>query len=85
MIERPITVRHEKGLEARPIAFLVQEASQYSSQIHLLVGTKKINAKSIRGMMSLSLMDGDLVTVVADGKDEKEAADGIEKFLEGVK
>lgn len=85
MIERPITVRHEKGLEARPIAFLVQEVSQYSSQIHLLVGTKKINAKSIMGMMSLSLMDGDLVTVVADGKDEKEAADGIEKFLEGVK
>ncbi|GCA67417.1 HPr-like protein Crh [Mediterraneibacter butyricigenes] len=85
MIERPITVRHEKGLEARPIAFLVQEASQYSSQIHLLVGTKKINAKSIMGMMSLSLMDGDLVTVVADGKDEEEAADGIEKFLEGVK
>ena len=85
MIERPITVRHEKGLEARPIAFLVQETSQYSSQIHLLVGTKKINAKSIMGMMSLSLMDGDLVTVVADGKDEKEAADGIEKFLEGVK
>ena len=85
MIERPITVRHEKGLEARPIAVLVQEASQYSSQIHLLVGTKKINAKSIMGMMSLSLMDGDLVTVVADGKDEKEAADGIEKFLEGVK
>ena len=85
MIERPITVRHEKGLEARPIAFFVQEASQYSSQIHLLVGTKKINAKSIMGMMSLSLMDGDLVTVVADGKDEKEAADGIEKFLEGVK
>ena len=37
------------------------------------------------GMMSLSLMDGDLVTVVADGKDEKEAAAGIEKFLEGVK
>ena len=85
MIERPITVRLEKGLEARPIAFLVQEASQYSSQIHLLVGTKKINAKSIMGMMSLSLMDGDLVTVVADGKDEEEAADGIEKFLEGVK
>ena len=85
MIERPIPVRHEKGLEARPIAFLVQEASQYSSQIHLLVGTKKINAKSIMGMMSLSLMDGDFVTVVADGKDEEEAADGIEKFLEGVK
>lgn len=85
MIERPITIRHEKGLEARPIAFLVQEASQYMSQIYLQVGSKKVNAKSIMGMMSLSLLDGDVVTVVAEGQDEQLAVDGIEQFLEGVK
>ena len=85
MIEKPITVRHEKGLDARPIAFLVQEASQYASQIYLLVGSKKINAKSIMGMMSLSLLDGDEVTVVAEGTDEQKAVEGIERFLEGVK
>ena len=45
MIERPITVRHENGLDARPIAFLVQEASQYASQIHLVVGTKNQHLK----------------------------------------
>ena len=83
MIERPITVRHEKGLEARPIAFLVQEASQYSSQIHLLVGTKKINAKSIMGMMSLGLCAGEELTVTAEGADEQTAVDNIEKFLSG--
>ena len=81
MIERPITVRHEKGLEARPIAFLVQEASQYSSQIHLLVGTKKINAKSIMGMMTLGLSAGESVVVSAEGEDEAEAIENIEKYL----
>ena len=84
MIERPITVRHEKGLEARPIAFLVQEASQYSSQIHLLVGTKKINAKSIMGMMSLNLIGGEEITVVTDGEDEQKAAEGIKTFFANV-
>ena len=85
MIERPITVRFENGLDARPIAFLVQEASQYTSQIFLQVGSKKINAKSIMGMMSLTLRDGDEVTVVAEGKDEQQAAESIEHFLEGIK
>mgnify|MGYP004546772291 CR=1 FL=1 len=84
MIERPITVRHEKGLEARPIAFLVQEASQYSSQIHLLVGTKNINAKSIMGMMSLNLIGGEEITVVTDGEDEQKAAEGIKTFFANV-
>ena len=85
MIKKPITIHLSTGLEARPVAQLVQVASQFNSEIYVEVGKKKVNAKSIMGMMSLSLMDGDLVTVVADGKDEKEAADGIEKFLEGVK
>lgn len=85
MIERPITVRFENGLDARPIAFLVQEASQFTSRIFLEVGSKKINAKSIMGMMSLTLRDGDEVTVVADGQDEQVAVDSIRHFLEGMK
>jgi phosphotransferase system HPr (HPr) family protein len=85
MIEKPVVVRFEKGLDARPIAFLVQEASQFSSQIFLEVGTKKINAKSIMGMMSLTLQDGDEVKVIANGDDEAVAAERIEHFLEEVK
>ena len=85
MIEKPVVVRFEKGLDARPIAFLVQEASQFSSQIFLEVGTKKINAKSIMGMMSLTLQDGDEVKVIANGEDEDVAAERIEHFLEEVK
>ena len=82
MIETPVIVKHEKGLDARPIALLVQEASQYESRVFIEIGSKKINAKSIMGMMSLKLSGGEDLTVVAEGVDEEAAAKGIEKFLE---
>ena len=64
---------------------LVQEASQYASKIFILVDNKKINAKSIMGMMSLNLSDGEEVTVLTDGEDEVKAAEGIKTFLAEVK
>lgn len=85
MIETPVIVKHEKCLDARPIALLVQEASQYASKIFILVDNKKINAKSIMGMMSLNLSDGEEVTVLTDGEDEVKAAEGIKTFLAEVK
>ena len=85
MIETPVIVKHEKGLDARPIALLVQKASQYASKIFILVDNKKINAKSIMGMMSLNLSDGEEVTVLTDGEDEVKAAEGIKTFLAEVK
>lgn len=72
---------HYRRVEARPIAHLVQEASQYASQVFIEIDNKKINAKSIMGMMSLRLQKGESVTVVADGHDENEAVAGIEDFL----
>lgn len=85
MIKKPVTVRTEGGLDARPIALLVQEASQYASQVYIEVKDKKINAKSIMGMMSLTLSGGEEVTVVTDGTDEEKAASGMEEFLQNVK
>lgn len=81
MIETPVVVRHENGLDGRPIALLVQEASQYMSKIFILADNKKINAKSIMGMMSLSLTEGEHVTVLTDGEDEEKAAEGIKTFF----
>ena len=81
MIKTPVVVRHENGLDGRPIALLVQEASQYASQIYIMVNGKKINAKSIMGMMSLSLAEGEELTVVTEGDDEKKAAEGIKTFF----
>ena len=81
MVKRAVTICREDGLEARPIAMLVQKASQYSSSVYIEVGAKKINAKSIMGMMSLSVGSGDEVVVVTEGKDEEAAANDIEAYL----
>ena len=80
MIKTTVTINCE-GLEARPIAMLVQKASLFSSKVHIEVGTKKVNAKSIMGMMSLSVRSGDKVVVITDGADEIEAAKEIETYL----
>ena len=80
MIKKVVTLNC-KGLEARPIAMLVQKASQYSSSVYLEVGTKKINAKSIMGMMSLNVGGGDAITILTEGEDEELAAASIESYL----
>ena len=81
MVKRAVTVRREAGLEARPIALLVQKASQFSSKIYIEVGTKSINAKSIMSMMTLRVGSGDQVVVVTDGSDEEAAAQELELYL----
>ena len=85
MIKKPVTIKLSEGLDARPIALLVQEASQYSSTIYIEADNKQVNAKSIIGMMSLRLMPGEQINVIADGADEAEATNGVERFLINVK
>lgn len=81
MIRKPITIGISNGLEARPIAMLVQVASQYASSIYLESEARKVNVKSIMGMMSLGLDAGESVTVSVDGADEEEAMKSIEEYL----
>lgn len=81
MIKKPITIQISNGLEARPVALLVQVASQYDSQIHVEVEGKRVNAKSIMGMMTLGLETGEKITVEAEGADEEAAMKDIEKYL----
>ena len=83
MIKKPITIRLSSGLEARPVAMLVQVASQYESEIYVESGRKKVNAKSIMGLMTLGLRAGESVTVHADGSDEEDAVAKIEAYLTG--
>ena len=82
MIKKPVTIKLRDGLDARPIALFVQEASQYSSHVYIEVADKKVNAKSIMGMMSLTLSGGEEITVVTDGEDEKKAAEDIKTFFD---
>ena len=81
MIGMPVVVRQEKGLDGRPIALLVQEASQYASKGDIKVEDKSINAKSIMGMMSLSLSEGEEVTIFTEAEYEQKAAEGIKTFF----
>ena len=83
MIQKSVQIKLESGLEARPIAMLVQVASKYDSSVYIESANKKVNAKSIMGMMGLGLDRDDTVTVIADGKDEAAAVAGIENFLGG--
>ena len=81
MKKKIITVELPDGLEAIPAAMLVQVDSQYDSRIYLESGSKRVNAKSIMGMMTLGLIAGQSITVEADGADEDQAVSEIEKYL----
>ncbi|MCR4929375.1 MAG: HPr family phosphocarrier protein [Lachnospiraceae bacterium] len=84
MVEKEIEIKLAGGLEARPVAMLVQVASQYESSVYIQTGeNKRVNAKSIMGMMSLGLNAGEKVVVEADGSDEEAAINHIEKYLSG--
>ena len=80
MIEKTVVVSMMGEAEERPVAVLVQVASQYESRVHLVTGDKKINAKSIMGMMSMNFANGSEITIVADGSDEKEVLSTFEKY-----
>ena len=70
MVSKSMTINIPKGLEARPVALLVQVASQYESSIYVEIQDKKVNAKSIMGMMSLGLAE-----------DENDAVEAIDKYI----
>lgn len=82
MIKAKLTITHESGLKARTAALFVQAASKFAARIWLEKGSKKVDGKSIMGLLSLAVSKGDEILVVVDGKDENEAMEAITRFLE---
>ena len=80
-MKKSVGVKMQQDFEARPIANLVQVANRYESKIYLEHGDSRVNAKSIMGMMSLALLNGEEILVDAEGADEAEAVAAIEEFL----
>lgn len=80
-MKKEVTVNMKSGFEARPIANMVQLANRYDSTIYLEVEGKRVNAKSIMGMMSLALLEGEKVSLDVCGEDEAEAIRALEEFL----
>ena len=81
MKKQVVTTEIASGLEARPVAMLVQVASQYDSEIYIMRDNKKVNAKSIMGMMTLGLDMGDSIEVSTNGTDEEKAMEAIVEYL----
>ncbi|MED4534020.1 HPr family phosphocarrier protein [Metabacillus fastidiosus] len=82
MVEQQIEVKLKTGLQARPAAMFVQEANRFSSDVFLEKEGKKVNAKSIMGLMSLAISTGSVITLIAEGSDEQEAVAALSKFVE---
>ena len=80
-MKKSVVVKMQQDFEARPIANLVQVANRSESKIYLEHGDSRVNAKSIMGMMSLALLNGEEILVDAEGADEAEAVAAIEEFL----
>ncbi|MCR5785175.1 MAG: HPr family phosphocarrier protein [Eubacterium sp.] len=81
MIQKEVTVNILDGKEERPIAVMVQLAGEFQSRIYFESDNRKVNAKSIMGMMTLGLYPGEPINITIEGDDEEEAMEKIEKYL----
>ena len=81
MYSKEIVVRCESGLHNRQATYFVQKANEFSSSIWLESANRKMNAKSLLGIMSLGIVTGAVVTLIADGPDAESAVTALEALL----
>ena len=81
MISRNITIKNSVGLYARPATFFIQKANTYKSSIWMQKDDRRVNAKSLLGVLSHAISGGSTVTLIADGPDEAEAISGLELLV----
>ena len=84
MYVKEVTVENQVGLHARPATFFIQKANEYKSSIWVEKEERRVNAKSLLGVLSLGIMKGTTVTLIADGGDEKEAVDALANLIENL-
>ena len=77
MTSRSVTIQNNVGLHARPATFFIQKANSYRSSIWVEKDDRRVNAKSLLGVISLGIVQGMSITLLADGPDEKEALEGL--------
>ena len=82
MITREVTVTNSVGLHARPATFFIQKANSYKSSIWVEKDERRVNAKSPLGVLSMGIVSGTTVNLLADGSDENEALDGLVDLIE---
>ncbi len=82
MVSREITVTNSVGLHARPATFFIQKANSYKASIWVEKDERRVNAKSLLGVLSMGIVSGTTVTLIADGADEAEALEGLAELVE---
>lgn len=82
MCMKDVEVKNQVGLHARPATFFIQKANEYKSSIWVEKEERKVNAKSLLGILSLGIVGGAKIRIIADGSDEQLAVDGLVKLVE---
>lgn len=81
MVSRNVTIVNSIGLHARPATFFIQKANSYKSSIYVEKDDRRVNAKSLLGVLSLGVVKNMTITLIADGADETDALDGLEDLV----
>ncbi len=83
MYMKEATVNNQVGLHARPATFFIQKANEFKSSIWVEKDERRVNAKSLLGVLSLGIVKGTSINLIADGVDEKEAVDALVELISG--
>jgi len=82
MFVKEVSVQNQVGLHARPATFFIQKANEYKSSIWVEKEERRVNAKSLLGVLSLGIVGGTNIKIIADGSDEQQAVEGLIKLVE---
>ena len=81
MITKEVVINNQVGLHARPATFFIQKANEFKSSIWVEVEDRKINAKSLLGVLSMGITKGTRISIIAEGPDEEEAVKALTEML----
>ena len=82
MVKKDVMVQNQVGLHARPATFFIQKANEFRSAIWIQKDERRVNAKSLLGILSLGIVGGTNITIIADGSDEGDAVDSLVDLVE---
>ena len=82
MLVKEVDVKNQVGLHARPATFFIQKANEYKASIWVEKEERRVNAKSLLGILSLGIVEGSAIRIIADGPDEELAVNGLVKLVE---
>ena len=81
MISKEVVISNQVGLHARPATFFIQKANEYKASIWVEKDDRRVNAKSLLGVLSLGIVKGTAITIIADGSDEEDAVAALSALI----